>query len=142
MQKRRLRLRSKYILEYSDPVAEPALSTPEEVSSTPVTQVVEVPPVTEVTLAPPATEAVEPAPATPQPAPSGVLRVVYIKDGDIWLLGRHRLMCGDSTHSADVGLLMNGKKANLCITDPPYGCDYSGGTGMKIMNDTLKGQAF
>jgi len=66
----------------------------------------------------------------------------FVEDGDIWLLGRHRLMCGDSTQSADVGLLMNGKKANLCITDPPYGCDYSGGTGMKIMNDTLKGQAF
>ena len=66
----------------------------------------------------------------------------FVEVGDIWLLGRHRLMCGDSTRSADVSLLMDGKKANLCITDPPYGCDYSGGTGMKIMNDTLKGKEF
>ncbi|HOQ62694.1 MAG TPA: site-specific DNA-methyltransferase [Clostridia bacterium] len=66
----------------------------------------------------------------------------FVEVGDIWLLGRHRLMCGDSTRAADVSLLMDGKKANLCITDPPYGCDYSGGTGMKIMNDTLKGKEF
>lgn len=66
----------------------------------------------------------------------------FVETGDIWLLGRHRLMCGDSTRAADVSLLMDGKKANLCITDPPYGCDYSGGTGMKIMNDTLKGKEF
>jgi hypothetical protein len=67
------------------PLAEPALSTPEEVSSTPGTQVVEAPPVTEVTQASPATQAVEPAPANPQPAPNGVLRVVYIKDGEMWI---------------------------------------------------------
>lgn len=66
----------------------------------------------------------------------------FVEVGDIWLLGRHRLMCGDSTRAAVVSLLMDGKKANLCITDPPYGCDYSGGTGMKIMNDTLKGKEF
>ena len=66
----------------------------------------------------------------------------FVEVGDIWLLGRHRLMCGDSTRAADVSLLMDGKKANLCITDPPYGCNYSGGTGMKIMNDTLKGKEF
>ena len=66
----------------------------------------------------------------------------FVEVGDIWLLGRHRLMCGDSTRAADVSLLMDGKKANLCITDPPYGCDYSGGTGMKIMNDSLKGKEF
>ena len=66
----------------------------------------------------------------------------FVEVGDIWLLGRHRLMCGDSTRAAEVSLLMDGKKANLCITDPPYGCDYSGGTGMKIMNDTLKGKEF
>lgn len=60
---------------------------------------------------------------------------VFVEPGDIWLLGRHRLMCGDSTKTEDVAKLMDGKKANLCITDPPYNCDYEGGTGMKIMND-------
>ena len=59
----------------------------------------------------------------------------FVQPGDIWLLGRHRLMCGDSTNADDVARLMDGKKANLCITDPPYNCSYEGGTGMKIMND-------
>lgn len=45
------------------------------------------------------------------------------KRGDIWLLGRHRLMCGDST-GEDVNTLMDGKKANMCFTDPPYGYEY------------------
>ena len=59
----------------------------------------------------------------------------FVEQGDIWLLGNHRLMCGDSTRREDVSLLMDGKKANLCITDPPYNCAYKGGTGMTIMND-------
>ncbi|GHU68126.1 methyltransferase [Clostridia bacterium] len=62
--------------------------------------------------------------------------------GDLWLLGRHRLLCGDSTNPTDVARLMDGKKANLCVTDPPYACSYEGGTGMTIMNDNLKGEAF
>jgi hypothetical protein len=41
--------------------------------------------------------------------------------GDIWQLGNHRIMCGDSTNSADFEKLMNGKKATLCVTSPPYG---------------------
>ena len=48
------------------------------------------------------------------------------KLGDIWQLGRHRLMCGDATVAADVERLMDGKKADSLITDPPYGVDYSG----------------
>lgn len=48
------------------------------------------------------------------------------KLGDIWQLGRHRLMCGDSTDKATVELLMDGKKADLLLTDPPYGIDYGG----------------
>lgn len=59
----------------------------------------------------------------------------FVESGDIWLLGKHRLMCGDSTKPEDVKTLMDGKKANACITDPPYNCSYSGGTGMTIMND-------
>ena len=45
------------------------------------------------------------------------------KLGDIWHLGRHRLMCGDSTDKATVELLMDGKKADMVFTDPPYGID-------------------
>ena len=59
----------------------------------------------------------------------------FVDPGDVWILGRHRLMCGDSTKPEDVSILMEGKKANICITDPPYNCAYEGGTGMKIMND-------
>jgi DNA modification methylase len=43
------------------------------------------------------------------------------KLGDVWLLGKHRVMCGDSTSITDVEKLMDGKKADLCLTDPPYG---------------------
>ena len=46
------------------------------------------------------------------------------KLGDIWQLGRHRLMCGDSTDKATVELLMNGNKADMVFTDPPYGYEY------------------
>jgi len=45
------------------------------------------------------------------------------KLGDIWQLGRHRLMCGDSTEKATVEMLMDGKKADMVFTDPPYGID-------------------
>ena len=66
----------------------------------------------------------------------------FVKPGDIWTVGRHRLMCGDATKAEDVTLLMDGKKANLCVTDAPYNCSYEGGTGMKIMNDSMDGKAF
>ena len=45
--------------------------------------------------------------------------------GDLWLLGDHRLMCGDSTDSGSVALLMDGEKADMCFTDPPYGVSYA-----------------
>ena len=48
------------------------------------------------------------------------------KPGDLWILGRHRLLCGDATKKEDVERLMGGKKADSLITDPPYGVDYSG----------------
>jgi ParB-like chromosome segregation protein Spo0J len=66
----------------------------------------------------------------------------FVEPGDLWLLGRHRLLCGDATKADDITRLMDGKKANLCVTDPPYNCDYSGGTGMKIMNDRMKSEEF
>jgi len=54
-------------------------------------------------------------------------------EGDVWLLGRHRLMCGDSTSIDAVDKLMDGRKANMLHTDPPYGVDYEG-----VPNDHLK----
>ena len=65
----------------------------------------------------------------------------FVKKGDIWHLGRHKLMCGDSTTS-DVQVLMEGKYADLCITDAPYNVDYEGGSGMKIQNDNMSGEEF
>ena len=60
----------------------------------------------------------------------------FVEHGDIWIVGRHRLMCGDATSREDVSMLMDGKRANLVVTDPPYNCSYEGGTGMKIINDS------
>lgn len=62
-------------------------------------------------------------------------------DGDIWTLGRHRLMCGDSTIAENFEKLMDGKKANLVVTDPPYNVDYHGTAG-KIKNDNMASDAF
>lgn len=61
------------------------------------------------------------------------------KLGDIWQLGNHRLMCGDSTSITDVEKLMDGEKADLLITDPPYNVAYEGKTKDKltIQNDSL-----
>ncbi len=61
----------------------------------------------------------------------------FVKQGDIWHLGKHRLLCGDATKAEDIRKLMNVEKANLCITDPPYNCNITGGTGLKIMNDNF-----
>lgn len=66
---------------------------------------------------------------------------VFSKTGDIWTLGRHRLICGDSTKAETYEKLMDGKKANLVVTDPPYNVDYEGSAG-KIKNDNLSGEAF
>ncbi len=64
------------------------------------------------------------------------------KRGDIYRLGRHRLMCGDSTDPADVARLMGGAQADILLTDPPYNVAYEGGTGMTIMNDSMEDAAF
>lgn len=61
--------------------------------------------------------------------------------GDVWLLGRHRLICGDSTDPDVYQELMNGQKANLVVTDPPYNVNYSSQAG-SIKNDNMKDQEF
>jgi DNA modification methylase len=53
------------------------------------------------------------------------------KLGDVWLLGKHRVMCGDSTSIDAVEALMDGQKADMVFTDPPYGVDYDGGHAVK-----------
>jgi site-specific DNA-methyltransferase (adenine-specific) len=59
------------------------------------------------------------------------------KRGEIYQLGTHRLMCGDSTNHDDVKLLMNGELADILVTDAPYNVAYEGGTGMTIQNDDM-----
>ena len=66
------------------------------------------------------------------------------KIGDIYQLGKHRLMCGDSTKQEDVSRLMNGQKADMLLTDPPYNVDYQGKTkdALKIENDKMCNDKF
>ena len=74
------------------------------------------------------------------------------KKGDIWILGNHRLMCGDSTSSEDVDNLINGVTMDLCITDPPYNVNYGSinesgygkqrENGKKILNDNMDDESF
>jgi DNA modification methylase len=63
------------------------------------------------------------------------------KPGDLWLLGQHRLVCGDSTKPETFDLLMDGKQANLTVTDPPYNVNYEGSAG-KIKNDNMADEKF
>ena len=66
------------------------------------------------------------------------------KTGDIWILGRHRLMCGDSTQKEQVLRLMNNQEADMLLTDPPYNVDYEGKTAdaLKIENDNMNETEF
>lgn len=61
--------------------------------------------------------------------------------GDVWNIGRHRLVCGDSTKDETYAALMQGDLAQLIVTDPPYNVDYDGAAG-KIMNDNMDSTAF
>lgn len=63
------------------------------------------------------------------------------KLGDVWSLGRHRVICADSTLPETYDILMDGKKANLVVTDPPYNVDYEGNAG-KIKNDKMAEEIF
>jgi DNA modification methylase len=69
-------------------------------------------------------------------------KAAFVKRGDIWTVGRHRLMCGDATSAEDVSALMDGKKANLIVTDPPYGVSFKSSGGLTIQNDSMKGDEF
>ena len=64
-------------------------------------------------------------------------KAAFVERGDIWTVGRHRLMCGDATSAEDVAALMDGKKANLIVTDPPYNVAFKSGSGLSIQNDSM-----
>lgn len=66
----------------------------------------------------------------------------FVERGDLWHVGRHRLMCGDATNVEDVTRLMDGKKANLIVTDPPYGVSFKSTSGLTIQNDSMKDEEF
>lgn len=66
----------------------------------------------------------------------------FVQRGDIWTVGRHRLMCGDATSTEDVAALMDGKKANLIVTDPPYNVDFKSSNGLSVKNDKLENDKF
>ena len=65
----------------------------------------------------------------------------YSETGDIYLLGSHRVMCGDATKQADVRRLLDGAVVDLVFTDPPYNVDYEGTAG-KILNDKMEDDTF
>jgi len=66
----------------------------------------------------------------------------FTKQQDIWLLGNHRLMCGDSTKLEDVKKLVNNEVIDLLVTDPPYNVDYQAANGQKIKNDNMNSENF
>lgn len=69
-------------------------------------------------------------------------KAVFVQRGDIWTVGRHKLMCGDATSSEDVSALMGDTKANLILTDPPYGVSFRSASGLTIQNDSMKNEEF
>lgn len=72
------------------------------------------------------------------------IKVTKTQRGDVWQLGQHFLMCGDSTSAEDVAKLMDGTLADLSVTDPPYNVDYTGKTAekLKIGQDKMSNSAF
>ncbi|MGU8240189.1 site-specific DNA-methyltransferase [Clostridium perfringens] len=69
-------------------------------------------------------------------------KAAFVERGDVWVVGRHRLMCGDATSEEDVATLMDGKKANLIITDPPYNVAFESSDGLSIKNDKMENEKF
>jgi hypothetical protein len=80
------------------------------------------------------------APSFPDEAPDPPEDPVT-RSGDLWLLGEHRLLCGDATKADDLARVLAGGAADMVFTDPPYNVDYSGAGHRKIANDAL-GSAF
>ena len=66
----------------------------------------------------------------------------FVQTGDVWALGRHRLVCGDATKVEDLDLLMGDTRANLVVTDPPYNVAYESADGKSIQNDSMADEAF
>lgn len=66
----------------------------------------------------------------------------FVERGDVWFVGKHKLMCGDATSSEDVAKLMEDKKANLILTDPPYNVAFRSSDGLTIQNDSMKNNDF
>ena len=66
----------------------------------------------------------------------------FVEKGDVWFVGKHKLMCGDATSSEDVAKLMEDKKANLILTDPPYNVAFKSSDGLTIQNDSMKNNDF
>lgn len=64
------------------------------------------------------------------------------KIGDTWILGKHRLVCGDSTNKEAVEQLMNNREADMVLTDPPYNVNVENSQGMKIQNDNMDNKTF
>ena len=69
-------------------------------------------------------------------------KAAFVQRGDIWTVGRHKLMCGDATSVEDVSALMGDTKANLILTDPPYGVSFKSASGLTIENDSMKNEEF
>lgn len=66
----------------------------------------------------------------------------FVKPGDLWTIGKHRMLCGDATNLEDVATLMAGKKANLILTDPPYNIAFESASGLTIKNDKQDNEKF
>ena len=66
----------------------------------------------------------------------------FVEEGDVWVVGKHRLICGDATNPDHVAKLMDGKRANLILTDPPYGVSFKSKSGLTIKNDSMKNEEF
>ncbi len=66
----------------------------------------------------------------------------FVEEGDVWVVGKHRLFCGDATNPDHVAKLMDGKRANLILTDPPYGVSFKSKSGLTIKNDSMKNEEF
>lgn len=69
-------------------------------------------------------------------------QAAFVEPGDVWTVGRHRLMCADATQSENLEALMGGKSANLLLTDPPYNVDFTSASGLSIKNDKMDADSF